>query len=337
MKHIFSVFLIATAISCNSPVKKEKSAVTIFDDAITSVIDKDAKVEYLADTFVVAEGPLWDTASQSLLFTDVAQNKMFKWNSNAGVTEFLSPSGRTGYAPSFETGIIGANGITYDAEGNLLLCQHGDRRIAMLNTEEQDSTQFTTIADNYMGKRLNSPNDLTISSEGAIYFTDPPYGFFNLADGTFDNTYKELDFSGVYKISTDNELSLISDSLSLPNGIAISKDDNYLYVNNSDAANPVITRFDLQDDNKSQVFFDGNQLSSQFTGAFDGLKIHSSGMLFTSGPNGILVISPEGKLMASIGFEDKLTMGITNCTFDDKENYLYVTGFSFVARIKLKA
>jgi gluconolactonase len=155
----------------------------------------------------------------------------------------------------------------------------------------------------------------------------------NLSDWSFDESVKELDFSGVYKFSTESGIELVSNELDLPNGLALSNDERYLYVNSSNTAEaPIILKIDLENENKSDLFFDGTELAKEFPGNFDGLKIHSSGNIFTTGPNGILILSPDGELLANIKFKDMLT----NCAFDSDENYLYVTGFSFVARIALK-
>ena len=182
---------------------------------------------------------------------------------------------------------------------------------------------FTTIVDNFEGDRFNSPNDVVVSSNGDIFFTDPTYGFMFLSDFTFDESVKELDFSGVYKYNSESGIELVSNELDLPNGLALSNDERYLFVNSSNTAEaPIILRIDLKNENKSELFFDGTELAKKFPGSFDGLKIHSSGNIFTTGPNGILVLSPDGKLLANIKFKDMLT----NCAFDSDENYLYVTG-----------
>ena len=187
--------------------------------------------------------------------------------------------------------------------------------------------KFTTIVDNFAGKRFNSPNDLAISRNGDIYFTDPPYGFKNFSD-----KYRETNFNGVYKYSKNGEVTLISKEMSRPNGIALSLDEKYIYVNNSDPENdPKILRFKTSNF-EEKLFFDGTELSKKYPGGFDGLKVHSSGNIFTTGPNGILIISPKGKLLAMINYGKK----VTNCNFDDKEEYLYVTGFDDISRIKLK-
>jgi len=301
--------------------------ITVFDDSVLSIISKNVKIEILADSFVIAEGPLWDSKKNRLIFTDVWQNKIFTWDENNGVNDYISPSGSTGYAPSFSDGGIGANGLALDKNGNIILCQHGDRRLAFASNLSSKNPKFKTIVDNFKGKRFNSPNDLAISRNGDIYFTDPPYGFKNFSD-----KYREISFNGVYKYSITGEVFLISKEMSRPNGIALSLDEKYIYVNNSDPENdPKILRFKTSNF-EEKLFFDGAELSKKYPGGFDGLKVHSSGNIFTTGPNGILIISPKGKLLAMINYGKK----ITNCNFDDKEEYLYVTGFDDISRIKLK-
>tara|TARA_B100000686_G_C16795364_1_gene981893 strand:+ start:582 stop:1583 length:1002 start_codon:yes stop_codon:yes gene_type:complete len=332
MKKYIFLFIAIIIASCDSPPKeKAKSLVEIYDSSIELIIDKDLTIERLVDSLIVSEGPLWDENSKSLLYTDVALNKIFKWNETDGASIYISPSGNSGYAPNLNEGLLGGNGVIFDNEGNLIICQHGDRRVAMIENSASDSPIFKTIVDNSEGKRFNSPNDLVMSKDGSIYFTDPPYGFFDLPTLTFNDTIQEIDYSGVYKIDNENQLSVISNDLSLPNGIALSLDEKYLYVNNSDGKNPIMTRYDLEN-NTNEVFFDGTEMASKFEGGFDGMKVHSSGNIFTTGPNGLLVISPEGKLLATIDFGG----GITNCAFDNNEEFLYVTGFTHVSRIKLK-
>ena len=300
--------------------------VTIYKNSALSLVDQDSKIEILGDSFVVAEGPLWDAENNQLIFSDVRQNKLFSWDENNGINEYIVPSGSTGYAPSFKDGGIGANGITFNKKGQIVLCQHGDRRLAFVSNIKDNNAQFTTIIDNYNGKRFNSPNDLAISKNGDIYFTDPPYGFKN-----FNNKFRELDFNGVYKYSVDGRIKLITKEMTRPNGIALSIDEKYIYVNNSDRDDPKIMRFNSKSF-KGKVFFDGTKLVKTFKGGFDGLKIHSSGNIFTTGPNGILILSPKGSLLATINYGK----AITNCNFDTNEEYLYVTGFNDVSRIKLK-
>ena len=329
MKKIILIFII---ISVNSfSQKNANEVITIYDNSILSIIDKNARIEILGDDFKVAEGPLWDENNNKLIFTDVRQNKIFTWDENSGINEYIAPSGSTGYAPSFQKGGIGANGITFDKNGDIILCQHGDRRIAKISNKKNMSPEFETIIDNYKGKRFNSPNDLSLSINGDIYFTDPPYGFW-YDRKNFDNRYREIDFNGVFKLYSNGKIDLISNEMTRPNGIALSLDEKYIYVNNSDRENgPKIMRFDSKT-YEGILFFDGKELVKKYKGGFDGLKIHSSGNIFTTGPNGILIISPNGKLLAMINYGK----GLTNCNFDTDEKYLYVTGFNDVSRIRLK-
>ena len=325
MKKLITTLFLIPAILLSQKITKND--ITVFDKSVLSIINQNAKIEILADSFIVAEGPLWDTSQNRLIFTDVRQNKIFTWDENNGVGEYISPCGSTGYAPSFSDGGIGANGLAFDESGNIILCQHGDRRLAFIQNISSKDPKFITVVDNYEGKRFNSPNDLAISKSGDIYFTDPPYGFKNFSD-----KYREIDFNGVYKYSKDGEVSLISGKMSRPNGIALSIDEKYIYVNNSDPKNdPKILRFTTSNF-EEKLFFDGTELSKKYPGGFDGLKVHSSGNIFTTGPNGVLIISPNGKLLAMINYGKK----ITNCNFDNKEEYLYVTGFDDISRIKLK-
>ena len=236
-----------------------------------------------------------------------------------------------------DLGLLGGNGLLIDENGDIIVCQHGDRRLVKIENTESTSPNFTTVIDNYDGKRFNSPNDLTYSSNGDIYFTDPAFGFFNLETFQFvESELKDLDFNGVYKYNINREeLSLITDQIDLPNGIAISPDEKTLYVNKMaiiDGSRKIL-KINLENMEISTLF-DGANLPSEDEGNFDGMKVHSSGNIFTSGPGGLLIISPEGRLLGKIDFGH-----ITNCAFDDNEKYLYATGFvnnPKVYRIKLK-
>ena len=325
MKKLLSVLLFLLFVKGQS-----QNDLTVFDDSVLTIINKNAKIEILADSFIVAEGPLWDTRNKRLIFSDVRQNKIFTWDEINGVKDYISPSGSTGYAPSFKQGGIGANGLAFDKKGNIVLCQHGDRRLAVASNFATNQPNFVTVVDNFEGKRFNSPNDLAISKNGDVYFTDPPYGFY-YNKKTFDDKFRELDFNGVFKLSKDGSLHLITKEMSLPNGITLSNDEKYIYVNNCGTEDPKIMKFNTSTF-KGELFFDGSELSKKYKGCFDGLKVHSSGNIFTTGPNGILIISPNGLLIATINYGKP----ITNCNFDTNEQYLYVTGFDDISRIKLK-
>ena len=331
----FIIFIIFWKfISDEQPVPNPK--IEIYNSSIESIIDVSSEIEVLADSISLPEGPVWDSNSKSLLFVDVMGNKLYKWNETDGPSEYISPSGNTGYAPNVDFGLLGANGLVINSDGNIVVCQHGDRRVALIENTPSTNPNFVTVVDNFEGKKFNSPNDLVYASDGSFYFTDPAFGFFNLQTFQFvEDEVKNLDFNGVYNFNpNDNKLSLVTKEIDLPNGIGLSPDNNTLYVNKMGLldGNPRIISINLET-NESSILFDGKELSESYEGNFDGMTVHSSGNIFTSGPGGLLVISPEGDLMAKIDFGH-----LTNATFDDDESYLYVTGFvnnPKVYRIKL--
>ena len=333
MKKLLYAIVVFQILSCSNTIKENESII-IFDDSVLNIINKTSKIEYIIDSINLTEGPLWDKNSSSLLFTEIPKNTIHIWSEINGLNSYITPSGYTNYAPVIPNiGLMGANGLSFDKNGDLIIAQHGDRRLSRIKNIATSEPDFETIVDNYEGNRFNSPNDLAISSNGDIYFTDPTYGFMNLEDWSFDESVKELSFSGIYKYSSESGIELLSTELNFPNGIALSNNERYLYVNSSNTEeNPVILRYDLENNNEFEVFFDGSELANESDGNFDGLKVHSSGNIFSTGPGGILVISEEGKLLANIRFKDMLT----NCAFDTDEKFLYVTAFSFVARISLK-
>ena len=331
--------------------------IEIYNTSIESIIDINSEIEVLADSISLPEGPVWDSNSKSLLFVDVMGNKLYKWNETDGASEYISPSGNTGYAPNVDFGLLGANGLAIDKDGNIIVCQHGDRRIASIKNAPSSDPIFLTVVDKFEGKTFNSPNDLALASDGSIYFTDPAFGFFNLETFQFENhELKEIDYNGVYVLKPNGKIEILagnnvfSDNIDLPNGIALSPDETKLYVNKMGLldGNPKIMKIDIVKDGGGNILdvldekrwafvselYDGKELSEKYEGNFDGMAVHSSGNIFTSGPGGLLVISPEGDLMAKIDFGH-----LTNATFDDDESYLYVTGFvnnPKVFRIKLK-
>ncbi len=331
----FIIFIIFWKfISDEQPVPNPK--IEIYNSSIESIIDVSSEIEVLADSISLPEGPVWDSNSKSLLFVDVMGNKLYKWNEADGTSEYISPSGNTGYAPNVDFGLLGANGLVINSDGNIVVCQHGDRRVALIENAPSTNPNFVTVVDNFEGKKFNSPNDLVYASDGSFYFTDPAFGFFNLQTFQFvEDEVKKLDFNGVYNFNpNDNKLSLVSKEIDLPNGIGLSPENNTLYVNKMGLldGNPRIISINLET-NESSILFDGKELSESYEGNFDGMTVHSSGNIFTSGPGGLLVISPKGDLMAKIDFGH-----LTNATFDDDESYLYVTGFvnnTKVYRMKL--
>jgi gluconolactonase len=276
------------------------SAVTLL--SAQSPVPEGAEVEMVADGFSFIEGPVWKTEGY-LLFSDIQANKVYKWSQSGGVEDFLDPSGQS-------------NGLALDAEGNLLLAQHEKRRIAKM---DKNGTE-TNLADRYDGKRLNSPNDLVVASDGAVYFTDPPYGGHT----------SELGFSGIFRLDPDGTLLLLDQSLSRPNGIAFSPDQKKLYVNDSQARRIYV--WDVQTDgtitNKTLFYFmDEN-------GSADGMKVDTDGNLYSTGPGGIWIFKPDKTLLDRIAVPGQTT----NCNWGEADRQmLYITSANTLYRIHLNA
>ena len=313
MKNLFITILSVLIIGCTSTEKKPNVSIEVYDDSVLEIIDIYSDIEELADSISLPEGPVWDKNSKSLLFVDVMGNKMYKWNEKEGTREYISPSGNTGYAPNVDLGLLGGNGLLIDENGDIIVCQHGDRRLAKIENTESTSPNFTTVIDNYDGKRFNSPNDLTYSSNGDIYFTDPAFGFFNLETFQFvESELKDLDFNGVYKYNINSEeLSLITDQIDLPNGIAISPDEKTLYVAETEGGK--LYGFDIIGEgeiNKIQFphSINGGKLLNNEGGIkrFDSLAVEKNGNICvgTLFNGGISVISPSGDLVEFVKFED---------------------------------
>ena len=338
MKKLLLIVTIIANHSCKNLSSYESADIRVYDESILSIIDLSSKIEVLADSIALPEGPLWDEKSNSLLFTDIKNNKVLKWNEKEGVSDYIYPSGNTGYAPNSGEALVGANALNFDSNGNLILCQMGDRRVSIIKNSSTTNPVFETLVDNFQGKRLNSPNDIIISKDGFYYFSDPAFGFLNL--DTFqivDSEYREIDFHGIYKFNPKNrDLSLVTNEVSVPNGLALSLDQKYLYIKKMGVFdnNPKVLKLNLET-KKISTLFDGKEISEEYGGDFDGIKVHSSGNIFFSGGGGILIVNPDGKLMARINFGNA-----TNCAFDKEEKYLYVTGHldnPKVYRMKLKS
>lgn len=336
MKNLIVLFLLASASACESPKSyseiEESRYATVgsverLDSAINALIPEGAEIEVLASGFEWSEGPLWLEDQNALIFTDVPTNKIWKWSEQDSLSLFLEPSGYLGTETNKKE--PGANGLALDNEGNLILCQHGERRIAMmLSPLTMATSEYKGLVADFEGKKFNSPNDLVLNKSGQIFFTDPPYGLD-------DWDSKELDFQGVYRLDTDGSLHLLLDSLNRPNGIGLSPDQKTLYLAQSDAQKARYYTFEMNEVGNilsGEILLDATaSVGGELPGLPDGLAVHSSGTLFASGPGGIWVISPEGKHMGTI-----LTgQGTSNCTFDSDESYLYMTADAFLMRIKL--
>jgi gluconolactonase len=293
------------------------------DPEFDRLIPRDAILEKLADGFDWAEGPVWMREGGYLLFSDIPKNTIFKWQEGAGISVFMKPSGYTGSKP--RGGEPGSNGLLADAEGRLVMMEHGDRRVSRL---EKDGKK-TTLADRYMGKRLNSPNDGVFKSNGDLYFTDPPYGLVK----NWEDPARELDFCGVYRLAKDGTLTLLTKDMSRPNGIAFSPDEKTLYVANSDPKQAVWMAFDVKPDGtlgEGRVFFDSTAWVGKQKGLPDGMKVDQAGNLFATGPGGVHVFTPAGKLLGTLA----TGVATANCGWGDDGTVLYVTADKNLCRIK---
>lgn len=299
------------------------------DPKFDALIPKDAKIEVLAGGFKWTEGPVWDKKGKALLFTDIPNNRVVRWSEKDGVKDFLKPSGYTGKEP-FKGSEPGANGLAFDKNGNLILCQHGDRRVARL----VENGKFETLADKYMGKRLNSPNDLVFARNGDLYFTDPPYGLpGNVLDPK--NPHKELDFQGVYRLTPKGGLTLLTKEMTKPNGIGLSPDEKTLYVANSDPDKAIWMAFPINADGtlgKGKLIHDATAdvKASPNKGLPDGLKVDAKGNIFATAVNGVYVFSPDFKLLGRIVTNDKTA----NCAWGDDGTVLYMATNDKLTRVK---
>lgn len=320
-----NLFLLFSLFVSFGFAQKTLGSIARLDEEINQLIAEDASIEILADGFNWAEGPVWVAELNSVLFTDVPENKLYRWEETKGLSVFLNPSGYTGYAPNEKKS--GGNGLILDEEGNLLIAQHGDRRIARVNAPLKNPGSFETIVDRFEGKRFHSPNDLVLHSNGDLYFTDPPYGL----NGD-DDPLRELKTNGVYRLDGDGKISLVYSQLNRPNGLAFSPDEKTLYIANSDAKRNLWMAFDVIDGKllNERVFFDATSMNR--AGLADGMKVNSKGYVFATGPGGVLVFNSKGKHLGTILTEERTA----NCAFNEDESVLYMTSDRYLTRIKLK-
>ncbi len=295
------------------------------DPALDGLIAPDAKIELLTDGLVWSEGPVWSTDGGYLLFSDIPRNTIFKWSEGAPVTTYMRPSGYTGVV--HYSAEAGSNGLTFDSEGRLTACEHGDRRISRL----EHSGGKKTLADTFEGKRLNSPNDLVYRSTGDLFFTDPAYGL----PGRYEDTAnRELDFCGVFHLSPSGDLNLLTDELTNPNGLAFSVDESILYVGQSNRERAIWMAYLVRPDgsiDKGEVFCDVTELAGgELPGAPDGFKLDAKGNMFATGPGGVYVISAGGKILGRIDPGKQSA----NVAWGDDGSMLYITAHSCLCRIQ---
>jgi len=304
---LFALISFLLVSGCQSDTDTQSDSQTDTEIESAGVLIEGEEPEIIAGPLEFTEGPYWHPDGY-LLFSDIPANRVYRWSETEGLDVYLEPSGNS-------------NGIEADIDGSILLAQHAGR-VSRLTSDGD----LAVIANSYEGQRLNSPNDIAVHSNGTIYFTDPPFGV--------SDENRELDFSGVYMISPDGELSVVYDEFEYPNGIVFSADENRLYI--SDSGTGTVMRFDVDENgiiSSPEEFANVGEMGSGM-GAADGMETDEAGNLYTTGPQGIIIFDEEGNLLHLIEFDEQ----ITNVGWGGEElNHLYITGGDNVYRYVMDA
>lgn len=327
----FLVILIIVTMSCSAQ-KKYKPIGTIerIDSSINNILSPNAHAEIIAEGFEWSEGPLWIEKSNMLLFSDIPRNAIYKWTEKNGAELYLQPAGYTGSGK--RGGETGSNGLMLDKNNALVLCQHGDRRMARMDAPiDKPLPKFITIADLWNGKKLNSPNDGVYNSKGELYFTDPPYGL----EKGMDDPLKEIPFQGVFKVTTSGTVQLVTDTLSRPNGIAFFPGEKTFIVANSDGNKPNWYAFDINANEEvinGRIWYSAAGYDKSLKGGNDGLKIDRNGNVFATGPGGIWIFNQNGNLLGKL----RLNEASSNVALSPDEKTLYITNDMYIVRFKMR-
>jgi gluconolactonase len=314
-----------------SPTKETTTAdgtIERLDPELDKIISSEAKIEVIAKGFEWSEGPLWLDQFNMLIFSDVPKNTIYKWTEEKGTEVYLTPSGFTGDSTTSKE--PGSNGLLLSDEGELVLCQHGDRRVAIMQAGlDSPRAEFISLADKFEGKRFNSPNDAVFYNYN-YYFTDPAYGLGK----QMEDPGKEIPFQGVFCALANGGVKVLIDSLTRPNGIAVSPNGKYLYVANSDSAKARWYQYEMNDSAivSGKIFYDVTPLTATVAGLPDGLKIDSEGNIFASGPGGVWIFNSNGKVLGKIKLKEKAS----NTALSGDGKILFVTNDMQVLRIKLR-
>ena len=315
------VFCCETVFAAQRVPESQPLSTDAKDPAFDKLLSPKPTLEILSRGLHWAEGLGWDKKSECVFFTDVGRGALFRWKENSGVSQmrFSTASRKAGQ------NYFHGDGLLVDKTGHILIAGHIARQIFRI----ENNLSFTTLADKFDGKRLSSPNDLTMDSAGNLFFTDPPYGL----PGKNESHDKELGFNGVYRVSSSGELALLTRDLTWPNGIALSPDEKTLYVSVSDEQKPVVMAYALKANGttgKGRIFFNAAPFAKAKQGLPNGLKADKDGNIFLAGPGGIFVLSPQGKLLGRIFIADYTT----NCAWGDGGSTLYVTTAHTLCRFK---
>lgn len=324
-----AVMVMTIATACSTKTKYPTTgSIEVLDAGLDEVLAPDARIEIVGEGFEWSEGPVWLPGENKLIFSDVPENLIYEWTEAGGVNPYLAPSGFTG--DTTRTGESGSNGLALNPAGELVLCQHGNRQVAVMKAPLNDPEPlFEPLANRYNNKKFNSPNDLHIDRQQRIWFTDPPYGL----GGQDSDPEKEQPHNGVYRI-TEGKVELLIDSLTRPNGIALSPDESKLYIANSDAGKARWLVYDVAGDSLANgiILFDATSFTSTEKGLPDGLKIDSRGYVFATGPGGVWIFGPAGQLLGKI----KLPEATSNCALTPDGKFLFVTMDMYLVRVSLK-
>jgi gluconolactonase len=320
--------LVTLAVTTSALFAQPAADTTIrrIDPALDKLLPAGAKVEKIAGGFRFVEGPVWNRKAGYLVFSDIPGNAIMTWSPSGGASVFRARIFEGEYPDGMQ---VGTNGLTLDKEGRIVAAEHGNRQVSRI---ERDGA-LTVLAGRYEGKRLNSPNDLVVKKNGDIYFTDPPFGLLRPGQGVADaakSPLRELDFSGVFRITAPGKIDLMTKDIALPNGLAFSPDEKKLYVANS--AGKTWSVYDVAKDGtlaNGRIFYDADKETGP--GVPDGMKVDTAGNVWATGPGGILVISAQAKLLGVIGFPEVPA----NCAWGDADGKtLYVTARTGLYRIR---
>jgi gluconolactonase len=329
--------LLLAVTYCSGPRQKKSEkrqtlgSIDVLQPELEKLVNADAKIEILGEGFSWSEGPVWIEEHNVVLFSDVPNNMVYQWAEGDSVKPYLRPSGFTGIPDGRKR--EGSNGLLRNPDGKLVLCQHGDRRVAVMSAAlGSPSPVFETVVSHYKGARFNSPNDAAYHPNGDLYFTDPFYG---LQDFEKD-TEKEIRYQGVYRLKKGStEPVLIDSTLKCPNGIAFSPDGNIMYVANSDPDSAIWKSYPVLEDGPvgdGEVFFDATELVKKGEpGLPDGLKVTRGGIILATGPGGVLVFNADGVHLGTI----KTEVAAANCALNTEENALYITATNYLLRVPL--
>lgn len=306
-----------------------KTGIEVKNLELSQVLEPGNKLEILSRGHDWTEGPLWLEKQQLLLFSDIPRNTVYSWSEQHGTQEYLKPSGFTG--DHFNGSEPGSNGLLLDHQGRLVLCQHGNRRVALMTSDlDNPKPEFTVLADRYEGSRFNSPNDAIFDTRGNLYITDPAYGL----PQQMDDPDKELDFQGVFKMDTKGKVTLLDDELTRPNGIALSPDESVLYVANSDPDKAIWMAYNLNKNGEvisKKLFFDATNLVPAEKGLPDGLKVNKQGYIFATGPGGVFIFNPSGVHLGTI----KTGQATANVAFNKDQSILFMTADDYLLKLDL--